>query len=127
MTTTATETARWMQQCWSDRDGCRGSFLLDSAGMQLTPTFTDSVKFLAFIRRHGWRPESNSLQSPYVRAAESEPIRVVVIVAERDGSIRPFFDGVEGFTYQDWRHFFACGIGSFADTDMIRIVPGLRA
>lgn len=60
------------------------------------------------------------------RVTTSMITRVIVIAVESDGSIRPFFEGVEGFTYQSWRHFFACGIGSFAQGDLIRIVRGLR-
>ena len=52
--------------------------------------------------------------------------RVIVIAVESDGSIRPFFEGVEGRTYQSWRHFFFAGISSFAEGDLIRIVQGLR-
>lgn len=48
-----------------------------------------------------------------------ESFRPIALFVHADGSITPVFDGEPGFTYQSWRHFFACGISCFADDDWI--------
>ena len=48
--------AKWYQQCLRVKDGQTGSFLYEpETGIQHSPTFSDSVKFLQWCKRNGWK------------------------------------------------------------------------